>query len=739
MRSRGPAMRPRVMLAHGRARPLAIALAVTVLAGVGCARIHRFAHRLRHGDDPSVAAAAEGVAGPSGPQAREVVQYMYDGGLINDWQDWGWSPREVKGTGTPARVRFDDWGGWTLAKPGLTGDYGGVIFRVKVPAGMAEFLQVRLEADGSTFPKVNISAAQHTDVGDGWSEVFVPMTQLDPDGTNFERFVISTFRTVDPDWILIDRVGLTKSIGGPRPAASYDPATLTQVPISVDCRAKAVKVSPLIYGIAYYGSFDEKRQAAQWVLGATARRWGGNTTSTYNYQNGAWNTGKDWFFENVGNVSYNDFFKDNAAHGMGSVLTVPIMGWVAKDNTSSSFPVSALGAQQATDQYRPEAGNGLDKAGKPIDTSPSRAYVPITPAFVKGWVEAIRRQDAATGKRSVSMYILDNEPGIWNEMHRDAHPDPLTYDELVQRTIDFGTAVRQADPDAVIAGPAEWGWPAYMYSAKDLKVGTFLRPDRRAHDDMPVIAYYLRALADYERRTGVHILDVLDLHGYPYADKVGSPAADSAVAALRIRSTRSLWDPTYVDESWVKEPVKLLPRMREWIDQNYPGRGMSIGEWNYGGEEHMSGGLAAAEVLGRYAQYGVTSAFYWAYPPENSPAMWAFRAYRNFDGKGGRFLDWFVPSRSAADVSLFASRDDSGTHMVVVALNVSRKDAVAAQFDLSSCGKVNAQQAYSYVGGRDGFVASPPSGPSTSPTQALPPYSITVVDFQLTDPVAVAK
>ena len=55
----------------------------------------------------------------------------------------------------------------------------------------------------------------------------------------------------------------------------------------------------------------------------------------------------------------------------------------------------------------------------------------------------------------------------------------------------------------------------------------------------------------------------------------------------------------------------------------------------------MSGALATAEALGRFAQFGVTSAFYWTYPPENSPAMWAFRAYRNFDGKGGHFLDWF--------------------------------------------------------------------------------------------------
>ena len=119
---------------------------------------------------------------------------MFDGGFVNGWQDWGWSPREVKGGG-PARVRFDNWGGWMLAKPGLTGYYGGVVFHVKIPPGEAEFQQVWLESGaGATFPKVNISPDHHTVEADGWSQVFVPMSQLNPDGLDFDRFVFHVFR-----------------------------------------------------------------------------------------------------------------------------------------------------------------------------------------------------------------------------------------------------------------------------------------------------------------------------------------------------------------------------------------------------------------------------------------------------------------------------------------------------------------------------------------------------------------
>jgi hypothetical protein len=685
------------------------------------------------------------------PEKLDIAETIYDNGLKSGWEDGGWAPRELTAGKGPAKVRFSDDAAWIVSKRGLTGDFGGVAFVVKEPPGEGEFLELRVESSSQeVFPRVKLSPRHRTDVGDGWAQIFVSMSELDPGGVAFDRVVFRAFRSIGTDWVLIDKVGLTKgtaiaSTGAVRAAASYDPATLQHVDIAVDCRAKATKISPYIFGIAYYAFKDDRKKPGdEWLVDATVRRWGGNTTSTYNWELNAWNTGNDWYFENQGAEPYKNFFKANVEHKMASALTVPIMGWVSKDTTGSSFPVSAFGPQDSTDQWRPDAGNGKGKDGKLIVPGPqSRTYVKATPDFVKRWVQAIRKDDAASGKRSVYMYILDNEPAIWSTTHRDAHPEPESYDELVQRAIDYGTAIRQADPDAIIAGPAEWGWAGYMYSGKDMAMGgPSVRPDRRAHGDVPVIAYYLKALADHEKKTGVRVLDVLDLHGYAYADGVsGSEQATPEVAARRIRATRMLWDPTYVDESWVKEPVRLLPRMRDWIDQNYPGRGMSIGEWSFGGEGHMSGALATAEALGRYAQFGLTSAYYWVYPPGNSPGMWAFRAYRDFDGKGGHFLDWYAPTTQVQGGSLFASRDDSGNHMVAVALNFSPQNAITAKIDLSSCGAVSSVQAYSYGGGPSGLdeVKPAPKAQEKILSQALSPYSITVFDIKLENAVAVVK
>jgi Glycoside hydrolase family 44 len=656
----------------------------------------------------------------------DIEEVIYDGGLQNGWQDWGWSPKEIVRNG-PAKIHFDNYGGWMLAKPGLHGDFGGVVVRVMEPPGEGEFIEIHLlSTTGAHLGKVNVLPDDRVDVGDGWTEIFVPIDRLDPKGTPFDRVVVQAFRPFDGQPVAVDKIALTKG-GAQLAGAGATPAPGSAAAMSIDCRAKATRISPLIYGVAGAGGVPSNHAASS--------RWGGNLSSTYNRDINAWNAGNDWFFENRESESAGTFLHDNASHGAHSALTVPMMGWIAKDKTSWSYPVSALGPQEKTDPYRSDAGNGKDKRGKPLSTTPERAYVAITPDYVRRWVEAIRKEDAKTGKRSVEMYILDNEPMLWSTTHRDAHPEPVSYDELVTRTIDYATVIRQADPDALIAGPAEWGWTGYLYSAKDTAAGnTVLRPDRRAHGDVPLVAYYLKALADHEKKTGVRLLDVFDLHSYPMADGVYSDAVDANTAALRIRSTRLLWDPNYVDESWVKEPIKLLPRMHEWVDQNYPGRGLSIGEWSFGGEQHMSGALAIAETFGRFAQFGVTSAFYWTSPPVGSPGMWAFRAYRDYDGKGSGFLDWFTPGSvdHVGQQSLFASRDDSGKHLVAVVLNFSPTSAAAAQIELGSCGNVASVQSYTYTAGAKGFTAgATQTGATTKVAQTLPPYSITILDVQL--------
>jgi hypothetical protein len=175
--------------------------------------------------------------------------------------------------------------------------------------------------------------------------------------------------------------------------------------------------------------------------------------------------------------------------------------------------------------------------------------------------------------------------------------------------------------------------------------------------------------------------------------------------------------------------------MREWVDRSWPGTGIMIGEWSFGGETHMSGALATAEALGRFAEYGVDAAFYWTVPPPESPAAFAFRAYRDFDGHGARFGDYFIPSTATPGTSVFASRDESGKRVVLVALNLSPANEVVASIDFSACGSPGQIVARSFTGQRPGFMPIPAAVAAGYLHLILPAYSITVLDLHLTSPL----
>jgi hypothetical protein len=667
------------------------------------------------------------------PAELKVVEWIFDGGRKPEWQDWGWAKR-ADVPGGAARVQMSDWGGWRLVRPGLAGTFGGLTFRFKAPRGHGQFLTVQLAHPSQhEFPRILIEKAYTKPLASGALEVFVPMQHLNPDGQPFEQVVFAPVTSVPEGFVEIDRIGFTEALD----PKTLPPPAVKKAEMSVTCGGPKKPVSPLIYGIGM--AHDVAKQEYYWSMSPAIRRWGGNPASRYNWRLGnAWNTASDWFFENVDyagtpGYSYRTFIENNRRRGVKTALTVPMIGWVAKDTSSVSFPRSTYPVQDAFDGGRPEAGNGL-RDGKPLRPPPqTTTSVPAPPSFIKEWIETIVREDEQRGVRSVHQYILDNEPMLWNTTHRDVHPEPATYDELLEKTIAYGTAIREADPKAVIAGPAEWGWMGYLYSAKDVQEGALKNLDRLAHGNVPLVEWYLRKLAEHEKRSGVRILDVLDLHFYPQG--LDKDAGDEKSAQKRLRSTRAFWDSKYKDESWINEVVRLLPRMKEWIAKNYPGLGISIGEWNFGGEKHISGGLATAETLGRFAENGVTSAFYWSIPPENSPTVWGFRAFRNFDGRGAAFEEFLIPARAADGTSLFASRDESGRRFVLVALNLDPKLARSAEISLRGCEPFTKTRAYSYSGGPAGLT---PHRIETTPgalNVELAPYSITVVEGRV-EPIA---
>jgi hypothetical protein len=521
-----------------------------------------------------------------------------------------------------------------------------------------------------------------------------------------------------------------------RPQQSSSSAALV---ISVDANADRHPISPLVYGVNF-ASPEQLR-----LLNAPINRSGGNATTRYNWKQNAHSAGSDWFFMSVADkgtapgASVDDWIKGNRTVGAQSMVTIPLIGWVAKvgPNRESlgSFSVKKYGPQQKTEQWHPDLGNGTKPDGKPLTgNDPTDANIKVPVAFQKGWVEHLTKTFGPTGKGGVAYYLLDNEPGLWHETHRDVFPTGFKATDLFARSRDAAAMIKAIDPTARIAGPEEWGWPSYRLSGYDFQWQKEngwdkMPPEKQANGGMDFVAWYLKQFAAEEKRTGKRLLDVFTLHYYPQGDKVSSPDTSEATQKLRVRSTRSLWDPSYKDESWINENVRLIPRMKEWVSTYYPGTKIGITEYSWGAEEHITGALAQADVLGIFGREGVDLATRWVCPKTDSLAFRAIQMFRNYDGKGGSFGDTSVQCTvpNPDTVSAFASRDSKTNAVKVMLLNKqsgTEAPVTLALKNVAARGKVQVYQltATNKIERLPDLTAS-----GTSISLKLPAYSITLL------------
>jgi hypothetical protein len=509
-----------------------------------------------------------------------------------------------------------------------------------------------------------------------WTQVEIPLRDvLTPLNLVSVQFYNASDRT-QPTFYLDDLTLVNTGTGTTQPPAT----TGTGPALSVDTRANRHAISPYIYGM----NFADETLARE--LRLPVRRWGGNHTSRYNWQIDTSNRGVDWYYENVAESnatnpdqsSANQFIEQDRRTGTATLMTAPILGWVSSTRSGCSYSIRKYGDQQDADwQWRPDCGNGMLTDGTRITwNDPSDTSLAIGPEFVKEWVDYLSLRYGSAHHGGVQFYSLDNEPMLWNSTHPDVHPEPTSLDELVERSIDAAEAIKAADPSAQTVGPALWGWCAYFYSAVDdcSNNGT---ADYRAHGNKPVVEWYLEQMQAHEQQTGVRILDYLDLHIYPQGNGVFSRQVGSkSTQALRLRSTRSLWDPNYRDESWIPDAIRLIPRMKSWVQENYPGTKLAISEYSWGALGYLNGALAQADILGIFGREGLDLATLWEPPTATQPGAMAFRMYRNYDGQGSAFGDLSVSASSADQDQLAiyaATRQEDGA-LTLMIVNKSASD-----------------------------------------------------------------
>jgi hypothetical protein len=453
--------------------------------------------------------------------------------------------------------------------------------------------------------------------------------------------------------------------------------------LSVDTGQDRHSISPFIYGVNPNGGYD----CAASDIRYGACRLGGNRWTAYGWETNLSNAGRDWCFQNDEHLlgawrqdhpdeeappgAAATYILDRARSvGAAAMLTVPIVDYVASAATpGSSREDGCSGDVRGFDDYLNAVfdENRSTKDGELSTTPDLEDGVVYQDEFV-----ALVRDQAEDAH---VIFSLDNEPDLWHSTHPEVHPEQVGYQELVDRNVEYATAIRSVWPDAGIAGFASYGYMGYLNLGGSPPDGA---------NQGPFLDYYLQQMQRAEDSAGTRLIDYVDLHWYPeirVEDENGddyrlteNQIFDEMVEA-RVQAPRSLWDDSFTESSWIAAgPIELLPWVQEKIDDAYPGTKIAITEWHYGAGGHISGGIAVAAVLGVFGREGVGLATLWPHAYQEPFVEAAFRVYRNYDGEGASFGDTSVRATSSDDAlaAVFASVDAADPErLVMVAINRS--------------------------------------------------------------------
>jgi hypothetical protein len=539
-------------------------------------------------------------------------------------------------------------------------------------------------------------------------------------------------------------VVVSNASSGQAAGGSAVPGT-TNVTVTLDVLTNRHAISQYVYGGAY-----PQDSATITDSGLTAVRWGGDSTSTYNWQLFTNNAAADYYFEDfayteIGDGDSTKYISDVKAAGSNPLMTMPMLPWVAQSAEGSgnghwSFSVAKYGAQCSVDPYNTDAGDGLKSdCVTDLTANPNDAYFPLLDqpgtndppgsVYRNQWAAALAK---AFGS-SPHFYDMDNEIDIWGSTHRDVHPNPSAYDELRDRYLAEAAALKGWDPKAIRFGPVSCCWWFYWNGENN--------NDKAAHAGDDFLPWWLNEVYWQDRINKTRTLDVFDIHAYPDGPNT-SGWTQAELQALSVRIYRDYWDPTYVSESgdinqyWTTflQPNKTIPfripRMRAIVNMIYPSTPLSVTEWSaaFAGESDFSTALADADAYGILGRERAYLASRWVAPLPANPNYLALKLYRNYDGKHSTFATTSVSDTNTGDPDLFSSYaalNSTGNILTVMALNKDPNNTTQIQFAVNG---FTPQQVTTYTlssANPTQIVAS--STQSWTPTMTFAPYTATLL------------
>ncbi len=451
------------------------------------------------------------------------------------------------------------------------------------------------------------------------------------------------------------------------------------VTITVDANLNKRAVSPYIYGLN--NSYDKPAQFYKDAGVRLSRMNQGNNATKYNWRKKI-TSHPDWY----NNVYANDWDTKslNASKNnpeMQVMWAFQLLGRVAS-NTAHNFNDWNYNKSQWWQGVNQNlAGGGQPNTAKPdgkaLVEGDVNLYTEEWPAdstvgILKHW---FGQGGLSLNKEQFLYWNMDNESDIWNGTHDDVMKNgQILSSAFMDKYIEVAKKAKALFPGIKLCGPvttSEWQW--FKWGNEGITInGKYYC----------WLEYFVKRCADEEKASGIRVLDVFDIHHYPYC-----PTVNDA-----LQNHRAFYDKTYIypgangvktiNGGWdtSQNKVYIFQRMNEWLDKHFgAGHGITLGlsEWSTGSDDPNVASVVYASHLGLFANNGVECFTPWTWVTGMWETLHLFSRYAQ---------GFSVSSISSLEntVSAYTTVNKSVDSMTVIIVNRDRTAAKNVNVNLSN-------------------------------------------------------
>jgi len=451
------------------------------------------------------------------------------------------------------------------------------------------------------------------------------------------------------------------------------------VTITVNAAEGKRAISPYIYG--RNNTFDKPASFYTDAGLRFVRMNAGNNATKYNWRRKI--TGHPDWYNNVYGSNWDATSEYVASNfpGMQVMWAFQLLGRVAS-NTNNNFNDWGFNQSQWWQGvYQNLAGGGVpntdDPGGHALVEGDDNLYTMEWPAdstvaILDHWFGP---DGLNLNKNQFLYWNMDNEPDIWNGTHDDVMDVLLPASEFMDRFIEVAKKARALFPEIKICGPvttSEWQW--YKWGNESIRIGGKY---------YCWLEYFLKRISDEEKAVGIRLLDMVDLHNYPYAPtdldalQVHRMYYDTNYdypGAQGLYTINGGWDTSLKNEYIFK---RINDWLMEYFGENH-GITCGISEWGPSNSDPNIGSVVYGSLLGTFANNGVEYLTPWNWQVGMWETLHLFSRYSK---------SYSVSSISSLEntVSAYTSLNQAADSMTVIMVNRDMNSERSVTVNLNEC------------------------------------------------------